>query len=63
MREGTQFYRCTLCTTVVSPWDVKSGAGCQKCGCLRIKPTNLSWWESVMQIIRHPSLLRMDENL
>ena len=61
MREGTQFYRCTLCTHPVSTWEIKSGEGCPKCGCLKVKPSNLSFIEMISQIIKHPSLLWRDE--
>jgi hypothetical protein len=49
------FYRCTLCAHVVSPWDLDKG-GCQHCGGVRIKPTNLSLWEKLIQIIKHPRI-------
>ena len=52
---GLPFYRCMLCGTVVSIWDVKKG-GCQKCGHVKIQPTKLSSFEKISQIIKHPNL-------
>jgi len=54
--EGVGFYRCVLCTTVVSPWDIKEKGRCPKCGQVRIRPTNLSLIEKLVQIIKHPKL-------
>ena len=56
MSEGLMFYRCTLCTAVVSPWDLKIHQGCPKCRCPRIKPANLSWFEKCVQIGKHPNV-------
>lgn len=55
MNEGTAFYRCELCRSVVSPWDINSG-GCKNCSCKRIIPTNLSLWEKIVQVWRHPKV-------
>jgi len=49
-----QFYRCVLCRSVVSEWDIASHQGCRKCGNSRISPSNLSLWEKLVQIIKHP---------
>lgn len=51
--EAINFYRCTICKSVVSKWDIIDG-GCPKCGGTRISPTNLSWFEKVKQVIKHP---------
>jgi hypothetical protein len=56
MSEGTQFYRCMLCTTVVSPWDIREVHGCPKCAGTKVKPTNLSLFEKIVQILKHPNL-------
>lgn len=55
MREGLSFYRCMLCHHVVSFWDVKKG-GCQKCKNRRIRPTDLSIFEKIVQIFKHPRI-------
>lgn len=55
MKEGLQFYRCELCHGVVSRWDINTG-GCQKCAGVRIRPTNLSLLEKLVQIVRHPKV-------
>lgn len=54
---GKGFYRCVYCRTVVSPWDIRKG-GCPDCGVTRIVPTNLRWWEKLIQIIKHPAVWR-----
>lgn len=54
--DGLLFYRCTLCTSVVSKWDIRKHKACPKCANPRIKPTNLSWFEKLVQIIRHPKV-------
>ncbi len=52
---GVEFYRCVLCSSIVSPWDIEEHHGCGKCGGVKIKPTNLSLWEKIIQIILHPA--------
>ena len=49
------FYRCELCRHVVSPWDIESG-GCGHCGGVRIRPTNLTIWEKIKQMAKHPRI-------
>ncbi len=56
MSEGKTFYRCTLCTTVVSQWDIESGDGCPKCAGTKVQETNLSLWEKMVQIFKHPKI-------
>jgi len=56
--EAIKFYRCELCGSVVNKWEISSGAGCKKCGGLRIKPTNLTLWEKFVQICKHPAVWR-----
>lgn len=61
-KKGLPFYRCVLCRGVVSPWDIQSNNhACPKCGGKRISPSNLSWFETVVQIIKHPAIWRWDE--
>lgn len=48
------FYRCLLCATVVSKWDIKEHHGCPKCAGAKIGPTNLSFFEKLAQLIKHP---------
>lgn len=56
-KQGLPFYRCTLCRGVISMWDIYEGPhNCPKCGGARMSPTNLSWWEMFIQIIKHPKL-------
>jgi len=54
MEEGLQFYRCILCGHAVSEWDISKYHGCPKCGNVRIRPTNLTTWEKLVEIIKHP---------
>lgn len=56
MNEGVMFYRCVLCGNPVSKWDIHEHQGCAKCGNPRIRPSNLSLWEKVVQILRHPKV-------
>jgi rubrerythrin len=53
---GTRFYRCMLCTHVVSPWDLQDHHGCPKCAGTKVKPTNLSLFEKIGQLLRHPRI-------
>ena len=62
-----QFYRCVLCHGVVSEWDIKTGTadtprGCPKCGSLKMSPSNLSWWEMIVQLFKHPNVLAWSED-
>jgi hypothetical protein len=54
--EGLEFYRCTMCSSVVSVWDIKEHGGCKVCKNSRIRPTELSLWEKIKQIFLHPKL-------
>lgn len=56
--QGLPFYRCTLCHTVVSVWDIREKKGCPKCSCNKIKPTDLSLEEKMVQIFKHPAIWR-----
>ena len=49
----TPFYRCMSCSKVVNVWQVRSGDGCV-CGERKCKPTNLTLWEKLVQIVKHP---------
>lgn len=53
---GVLFYRCNLCTRPVSPWDVDRYHGCPYCGHTKIRPTNLTLWEKLVQILRKPDV-------
>lgn len=55
--KGIPFYRCTTCHRPVSNWDVNNG-GCAYCGQTRFKPTNLTFWEGIKEIIRNPRILK-----
>lgn len=54
--KGMPFYRCILCGHVVSLWDIKESKGCPKCKNTRIRPTDLSIWEKIVQIFKHPKV-------
>jgi DNA-directed RNA polymerase subunit RPC12/RpoP len=56
MSEGMAFYRCVLCGNVVSIWDIKEHHGCSKCKNNKIRPTELSLLEKILQIIKHPTI-------
>lgn len=59
--KGLAFYRCVLCGHVVSVWDIKQHYGCPKCKNPRIKPSELSMWEKIVQIFKHPKFWKWDE--
>ena len=54
--EGLTFYRCVLCQGVINEWDLKEHHACPHCGHARISPSNLSAWESLVQIAKHPKI-------
>lgn len=56
MTEGMIFYRCSLCNSVVSLWDIHNKTACPKCGQVRVQQTNLSLWEKLVQIVKHPKV-------
>lgn len=58
MSDGVLFYRCELCHGVVSPWDIQKHCACPKCGQVRIRMTNLSVIEKLVQIFKHPKIWR-----
>jgi hypothetical protein len=63
-KQGLPFYRCVLCSGVVSLWDIYVGPhACPKCGSVRVKPSNLSWVETIVQIWKHPKIWTWDESL
>jgi hypothetical protein len=61
MSEGKLFYRCELCHSVVSEWDIKKHKGCGKCGNVRIRPSDLSFLEKLIQIVKHPKIWAWNE--
>jgi hypothetical protein len=56
-QEGVTFYRCTMCQSVVGPWDIQEYHGC-KCGNNKVYETNLSLFEKIMQVLKHPNVWR-----
>ena len=54
------FYRCTLCGHAVSPWDIDNG-GCPRCGGVHIKPTELTLFEKLAEIVKHPKVWEWDK--
>lgn len=48
------FYRCSLCTRVISLFDLRKYRACPFCGHSKISPTNLTLWEKLIQIVKHP---------
>lgn len=61
MKEGLAFYRCILCRTVVSPWDIRDIHKCPKCAGVKVSPTELTWREKIVQIVKHPRIWRWHE--
>jgi DNA-directed RNA polymerase subunit RPC12/RpoP len=62
MSKGMLFYRCLLCRRVVSQWDVKEHKGCKQCGGRKLSPTNLSFWEKIVQVMKHPKVWAWDDD-
>lgn len=56
--EGLEFYRCTLCHKAISIWDLKEKHGCPYCAGARFSPSNLTLWEMIVQIWKHPKVWR-----
>jgi hypothetical protein len=52
--DGLVFYRCELCRGIISPWDLKKNEGCQKCGQRRVRLSNLTLFEKLVQLCKHP---------
>lgn len=61
MKEGIPFYRCTLCGHVVSVWDIQKSKGCPKCSNNKLKNTDLSLWEKIVEIVKHPKVWRWND--
>ena len=55
--KGRSFYRCLTCQGVVSEGDIQKG-GCPSCKGTKITPKNLTLWEKLVQILKHPALWR-----
>jgi DNA-directed RNA polymerase subunit RPC12/RpoP len=53
-----RFYRCVACTRVISPVDIQEHGSCPYCFGRRIRPTNLTWWEKLRELVRHPLFWR-----
>ena len=51
---GKQFYRCHLCNRVVSEWDLEKHSACPNCGHSKISPANLTFFEKLVQVCKHP---------
>lgn len=50
------FYRCCLCHRPVSLFDLREHHACPFCGHARMSPTNLTLWEKLVQIVKHPKV-------
>jgi DNA-directed RNA polymerase subunit RPC12/RpoP len=59
--DGLPFYRCILCGGIVSVWDIKKSYGCPKCKGTRVKPTDMSFVEKMIQVIKHPAVWKWKE--
>lgn len=55
-KDALQFYRCLLCRRIVNIWDLRKYKGCGYCGHARISPANLTLWEKIFQIVKHPKV-------
>ena len=52
--EGLEFYRCRTCHRVVNVWDLKKHNACPYCGGAHFQYTNLTMWEKVKEVVKHP---------
>lgn len=59
--DGLLFYRCYLCKNIVSKWDLKENHEC-RCGHSKISPTNLTAWEKIVQIVKHPAVWKWSDD-
>ena len=57
------FYRCCLCSAVVSQWNILEDHGCAKCGHTKITPTNLTFIEKLGQVIKHPRVWTWEDKI
>lgn len=51
------WWRCLNCTGIVNNKEIKNGAGCRHCGCVKIRRTNLTFREKIVELLRWPALL------
>lgn len=50
------FFRCMGCGKVAAPWEIKKHGSCPQCAGGKFRPTNLSFWEKLVQIIKRPAV-------
>ena len=60
--DGMLFYRCYLCNKILNKWDIEKHKGCPKCGHGKISPTNLTTWEKIVQLVKHPAIWNWDND-
>lgn len=46
MSKPVTMYRCLACGKANTPWALERFGCCVQCGGVRVRPTNLSWWET-----------------
>lgn len=61
--KGLNFFRCTMCGCVVSQWDIKKHHGCKRCANPKIKPTELGFFEKLVQIFLHPMIWKWGKDV
>jgi hypothetical protein len=59
--EGLEFYRCASCNKAVSPWDIKKDHGCPVCKGNKLRKTNLTFMEKIIQVFKHPKIWKWGE--
>ena len=60
--EGLGFYRCVSCNKVVSPWDIKKIHCCPTCKANKLRKSELSFTEKIVQMWKHPKLWRWGDD-
>lgn len=52
----TMFFRCCGCNAPVAPWTVTKRGCCTKCGGGKVRPSNLSLFETLCEVIKRPDV-------
>jgi len=55
------FYRCLTCQKPVSQWDIKKIGKCPNCNGHKVSPANLTFFEKLNQIVKHPKVWKWEQ--
>jgi hypothetical protein len=59
--EGIEFYRCAACNRAGSKWDIREKHGCPMCAGNKLRKSNLTIIEKIIQVFKHPKVWRWNE--